>query len=66
MYVNIVNIFVHYNCFHALFNFLTFLFFVLLVISECWIHLFGSRVALNPVLGVVIDIASAIFSHKQT
>ena len=34
---------------------------------DCWIHyLFESRVAINPGLGGVRDIVSAIISHEQT
>ena len=38
-----------------------------LVRWDCRIHyLFDSRVALNPGLGGVRDVASAIFCHEQT
>ena len=43
------------------------LFLHFLVLWDCRVqHLFESRVALNPGLGGMRDVASAIISHEQT
>ena len=43
------------------------LYLYFLVVWDCRIqHLLESRVELNPGLGVVRDVASAIISHEQT